>query len=213
MASFCFTQRFRVNYDALQVQLLIEGGFPANSSGWPTKPCSPVDGWDYDMSDGMYPTIVSEVRPSSFTSPLLRQSAGLMDILCPSFCICWICRATGFATTTGGQISPRPCFSSEPSSEVSSLASWYSRPLSSARFFLSIFFTSLRRICMAVCPCWSLVIWWPAALGWRRDSPADLSTLSSAVSSSDWPTTFTSCNYVIQLLISSISSLYLYPTG
>ncbi|EFX66941.1 hypothetical protein DAPPUDRAFT_262369 [Daphnia pulex] len=27
---------------------------------WPTKPCSVVDGWDYDLSDGMYNTIVSE---------------------------------------------------------------------------------------------------------------------------------------------------------
>ncbi|XP_046636167.1 solute carrier family 22 member 5-like [Daphnia pulicaria] len=27
---------------------------------WPTKPCSAVDGWDYDLSGGMYHTIVSE---------------------------------------------------------------------------------------------------------------------------------------------------------
>ncbi|EFX83170.1 hypothetical protein DAPPUDRAFT_48504 [Daphnia pulex] len=27
---------------------------------WPTKPCSTVDGWDYDLSGGMYHTIVSE---------------------------------------------------------------------------------------------------------------------------------------------------------
>jgi hypothetical protein len=34
---------------------------------WPTKPCSAVDGWDYDLSDGMYNTIVSEVHsPISF---------------------------------------------------------------------------------------------------------------------------------------------------
>jgi hypothetical protein len=34
---------------------------------WPTKPCSAVDGWDYDLSGGMYHTIVSEVNlPISF---------------------------------------------------------------------------------------------------------------------------------------------------
>jgi hypothetical protein len=34
---------------------------------WPTKPCSAVDGWDHDLSGGMYHTIVSEVNlPISF---------------------------------------------------------------------------------------------------------------------------------------------------
>ena len=32
------------------------------NSSWPTKPCSTVDGWDYDLSGGMYHTIVSEVN-------------------------------------------------------------------------------------------------------------------------------------------------------
>lgn len=30
------------------------------NSSWPTKPCSTADGWDYDLSGGMYHTIVSE---------------------------------------------------------------------------------------------------------------------------------------------------------
>jgi hypothetical protein len=32
------------------------------NSSWPTKPCSTVDGWEYDLSGGMYHTIVSEVN-------------------------------------------------------------------------------------------------------------------------------------------------------
>ncbi|XP_059350997.1 organic cation transporter-like protein [Daphnia carinata] len=44
---------FDVNYTHMDVT-------EQPNSSWPTKPCSTTDGWDYDLSGGMYHTIVSE---------------------------------------------------------------------------------------------------------------------------------------------------------
>nr|CAH0105985.1 unnamed protein product [Daphnia galeata] len=48
---------FDVNYTQEKLRMVLRG---ERNSSWPTKPCSTVDGWDYDLSDGMYHTVVSE---------------------------------------------------------------------------------------------------------------------------------------------------------
>ena len=63
LASFIITfilllfLRFLAVQEELQMDLM-EGP----NSSCPTKPCSTVDGWEYDLSGGMYHTIVSEVN-------------------------------------------------------------------------------------------------------------------------------------------------------
>ena len=53
---YTFMLRFLVQE---KLRMVLGGG---RNSSWPTKPCSTVDGWDYDLSDGMYHTVVSEVN-------------------------------------------------------------------------------------------------------------------------------------------------------
>nr|CAH0110329.1 unnamed protein product [Daphnia galeata] len=62
-----------------KLQMVLRGG---PNSSWSTKPCSTVDGWDYDLSGGMYHTVVSEypsvdrLRPGGLAA-LFHQSLPL----------------------------------------------------------------------------------------------------------------------------------------